>query len=106
MVGWHHQLHGHDLEQTPGGGKGQRSLACCSPWGCQESDPTQQLNNSNKPIIKTLTQICLQYGRPGFDPWVGKIPWRRERQPTPVFWPGEFHGLYSPWGRKESDTNE
>ena len=32
------------------------------------------------------------------DPWVGKIPWRRERLPTPVVWPGEFHGLYSPWG--------
>ena len=31
----------------------------------------------------------------GFDPWVRKIPWRRERLPTPVFWPGEFHGLYS-----------
>ena len=41
--------------------------------------------------------------RPGFDPWVGKIPWRRERLPTPVFWPGEFHGLYHQWGRKESD---
>ena len=38
--------------------------------------------------------------------WVGKIPWRRERLPTPVFWPGEFHGLYSPWGHKESDTTE
>ena len=37
---------------------------------------------------------------------VGKIPWRRERLPTPVFWPGEFHELYSPWGRKESDTTE
>ena len=45
-------------------------------------------------------------GRPGFSPWVGKIPWRRERLPTPVFWPGEFHGLYSPWGCKESDTTE
>ena len=41
-----------------------------------------------------------------FDPWVGKIPWRRERLPTPVVWPGEFHGLYSPWGREESDTTE
>ena len=50
--------------------------------------------------------ICLQCGRPGFDSWVGKIPWRRERIPTPVFWPGEFHGLYSTWGRKESDTTE
>ena len=47
----------------------------------------------------------------GFDPWVGKIPWRRKRQPTPVFLPGKSHGPwslvgYSPWGRKESDTTE
>ena len=34
------------------------------------------------------------------------IPWGRERLPTPVFWPGEFHGLYSPWGHKELDANE
>ena len=39
-----------------------------------------------------------------FNPWVGKIPWRRERLPTPVFWPEEFHGLYGPWGHKESDA--
>ena len=38
--------------------------------------------------------------------WVGKILWRRERLPTSVFWPGEFHGLYSPWGHKESDMTE
>ena len=38
--------------------------------------------------------------------WVGKIPWRRERLPTPVFWPGEFCGLYSPWGCKELDMTE
>ena len=49
--------------------------------------------------------------RPGLDPWVGKIPWRKEWQATPVFLPGEFHGQrslsgYSPWGRKESDTME
>ena len=36
-----------------------------------------------------------------FNPWVGKSPWRRERLPTPVFWPGEFYGLCSPWGHKE-----
>ena len=35
---------------------------------------------------------CMQCRRPEFDPWVGKIPWRREWLPTPVFWPGEFHG--------------
>ena len=33
-------------------------------------------------------------------------PWRREQLPTPVFWPGEFHGLYNPWGRKELDSTE
>ena len=46
-----------------------------------------------------------------FDPWVGKIPWRREWLHTPVFLPGKFHGQrslegYSPWGRKEWDTTE
>ena len=51
-------------------------------------------------------KICLQCERPRFDPWVGKIPWRRERLPTPVFWPGEFHGLYSPWGCNKLDTTE
>ena len=55
--------------------------------------------------------IYLQCGGPGIDPWVGKIPWRRKWQPTPVFLPGESHGWkslvgYSPWGRKESDTTE
>ena len=44
--------------------------------------------------------------RPGFDPWVGTIPWRRERLTTPVFWPGESHGLYNPWGHKESGITE
>ena len=46
----------------------------------------------------------------GFDPWVGKIPWRRKWQPTSIFLPGKSHGQrsladYSPWGCKESDTN-
>ena len=36
----------------------------------------------------------------------GKISWRRESPPTPVFWPGEFQGLYSPWGCKQLDTTE
>ena len=42
----------------------------------------------------------------GFYPWVGKISSRRKRLPTPVFWPGEFHGLYSPWVCKELDSTE
>ena len=44
MVGWHHQLDGHEFEQTLGAGDGQGSLAGCSPWGCKESDMTEQLN--------------------------------------------------------------
>ena len=54
---------------------------------------------------------CRRCRRCGFDPWVGKIPWRREWQPTPVFLPGEFHGQrslpgYSLWGCKESAMTE
>ena len=54
-------------------------------------------------------RIHLQCRRPGFDPWVRKIPWRREWQPTPVFLPGKSHGQrslvgYKPRGCKESDT--
>ena len=41
--------------------------------------------------------IFLHCEGPGFDPWVGKIPWRREWLPTPVFLPGEFHGLRKAW---------
>ena len=43
MAGWHHQLHGHEFESTPVGDR-QGSLACCSPWGCKESDMTERLN--------------------------------------------------------------
>ena len=39
--------------------------------------------------------VCLQRWRPGFDPWVRKIPWRRKWQPTPVFLLGKFHGWRS-----------
>ena len=42
MVGWHHRLKGHESEQTPGVDDGQGSLVCCSPWGCKESDMTEQ----------------------------------------------------------------
>ena len=44
MVGWHHQLNGHEFEQALGVGDGQGRLACCSPWGHKESDMTEWLN--------------------------------------------------------------
>ena len=58
-----------------------------------------------------MVSICLQCRRRGFDPWVGKIPWRRKWQSTPVLLPGKSHGQrslvgYNPWGPKELDTTE
>ena len=47
MVGWYHQLNGHEFEQAPGEGEGQGSLACCNPWVSKELDMTEILNNSN-----------------------------------------------------------
>ena len=47
MAGWRHLFNGRELGQTPGGGEGQGSLACCSPWGRKESDMTWRLNNNN-----------------------------------------------------------
>ena len=60
-------------------------------------------------VDQTIT--CLQWRRHGFDPWAGKMPWRRNWLPTPVFLPGEFHEQrrlvgYSPWGRKELDMTD
>ena len=60
---------------------------------------------------KEPTCQCRKHKRCRFDPWVGKIPWRRASQPTPAFLPRESHGqrslvVYSPWGRKQSDTTE
>ena len=45
IVGWHHQLNGHEFEQTQGDSEGQGRLVCCSPWGHKELDMTEQLNN-------------------------------------------------------------
>ena len=44
MIGWHHQLNGHEFRQALGVGDGQGSLACCSPWGHKESDMAERLN--------------------------------------------------------------
>ena len=50
MVGRHHGLNGHEFEQAPGDGEGQRGLACCSPWGHKESG----INEQRKVILGTL----------------------------------------------------
>ena len=58
MVKQHHQLDGHEFEQAPGDSGGQRSLACCSPWGRKESDVTLRLNNN--PIHEVPALITSQ----------------------------------------------
>ena len=60
MVGWHHWLNGHDFEQTLGDSEGQRSLACCSPWGRKESGHNLATEQQNHRILQVL---------------VGKAPW-------------------------------
>ena len=52
MVGWHHQLNGHNFEQAPADVEGLGSLVCCSPWGRKESDTTELLDeNSNNLLV-------------------------------------------------------
>ena len=57
MVGWHHQLHGHKFEQTPGDSEGWGSLVCCSPWDCRELDKAEQLNNNNTRTRNGWTEV-------------------------------------------------
>ena len=83
-------------------------VVLCSVW-CLQSFPSavHLLGFSPGSVVKTppVMQRCK------FDPWVGKIPWRRAWPPAPVFLPGKSHGQrslagYSPWGCKESDRTE
>ena len=62
-------------------------------------------------VVRNLPASAGDARDTGFNAWVGKIPWSRKWQPTPVFLPGKFHGQrslagYSPWGHRESDTTE
>ena len=61
MLGWHHQLNGHESEQDPGAGDGQGSLVCCSLWGCKELDMTEWLNWTELKVkVLILTIILLK----------------------------------------------
>ena len=63
MVAWHHQLNGHESEQTPGDGEGQGGLACCSPWGHKESDVTERLNNNKQVLLSRA--LAMKAGNTG-----------------------------------------
>ena len=57
MVGWHHRVDGHEFEQALGVGDGQGGLTCCSPWGCKQSDTTEQLKNN---LVETGSTNCRE----------------------------------------------
>ena len=62
IVGWHHWLNSHVFEQTQGDSEREGSLACCSPWGCKESDRTERLNNNNKDRLRgNVLELQLQH---------------------------------------------
>ena len=78
MVGWHHWLDGHEFEHAPCIGDGQGSLRCCSPWGCKESDTTEQLNwvadwypcfHANKGHPQALVSLSPGTLKSGFFYW-------------------------------------
>ena len=54
MVGWHHRLEGHELEQAPGVSDGQGSLVCCNPWGCKELDMTEWRTELNTTDLEKI----------------------------------------------------
>ena len=86
------------VSETPrrgGDGKGGREL------GKGEICDVPTLSQGAS-LVTQLVKNPLAVRRPRFDPWVGKIPWRRERLPTPVFWPGESHRHYKVHGVAKS----
>ena len=91
MTGWHHRLNGHEFEQSPGDGEGQGSPACCSPWGCKESDTTERLNSNQVPYPPPSTRSQSRKGIncPDLTVWMVKScqkdaiehpGWRRNEQ--------------------------
>ena len=87
---------------------------CCCCWVASVVSDSVWPHYIRAPLAAQRYRIrlqCRNCRRPGFYPWVRKIPWRRAWQPTPVFLPGESHGQrslagYSPWGCKVLDTTE
>ena len=67
MIGWHHHLSGHEVEQAPGDGEGQGSLVCCSPWDHKESDMTERMTGTSSSALDAhrttqgafQTHLCL-----------------------------------------------
>ena len=83
-----------------------QSLSCvqffATPWTTMHQAPLSMRFSRQQYWSGLPFPFSEALPNPGFNPWIGKIPWRRESLSTPLFWPG----LYSPWGHKELDTTE
>ena len=96
------------LQITNVGDDGVKGTLLHCWWECKLVQPLWTLGFPGGSVVKNLPANVEVMGR--FS-WIGKIPWRRKWQPTPVFLPGKFHGqrnlvCYSPWDHKESDMTE
>ena len=87
MVGRHHQLNGHELEQTQGNSEEQGSLVCCSPWGGKESETTEWLNYNNNHNTSTRNNNLKRKLRklPSYNSIKNKIPRRKCNQGGEIF---------------------
>ena len=72
LVGWYHRLSGHEFEQALGGGEGQGSLACCSPWDCKESDTNELLSNNKGGPYLSRTDVLIKRGKLDIDVLTGR----------------------------------
>ena len=86
--------------------RGQLLDQTFSSVGCCHHQSTGRKGKGTEFTKVRSSESACKCRRPRLDSWVRKILWRREQLPTSVFCPGEFHGLYSPRGRKESDATE
>ena len=85
MVGWHYWLDGHAFEQTPGAGDGQERLGCCSLWGREESDTTEQLNWTEARLKHQSTMSPLDHKELATE---NPLVWDHlGTQPGPTTWP-------------------
>ena len=84
----------------PGSSAGKESACNARDPGLIPGSGSSAGEGIGYPLQYSWASLVTQLMKSEFDPLVMKIPWRRGRLLTPVFWPGEFHGLYSPWGHR------
>ena len=104
MVGWHHQLDGHEFEQTLGDDEGQGSLVCCSPWDCKGSDKTEQLNTHTGPsevIWASLVAQTVKRLPTMREAWVRSLGWKDPPEKE-MATHSSIHAWKIPWTKEPS----